>query len=95
MRWYQGDVQYFNVSSRRDGPEGWFSAASPGTDAPFDVNFHIILNLAVGGTLPSAVYQQQTGQPLDLPTIQQGLGLDGKQLRVDYVRVCGKSNPAA
>jgi hypothetical protein len=62
------------------GGDGWFSAGAPGGDAPFDVPFYLILNLAVGGTLP------QTEEAAALATLDAG----AKQMEVDYVRICGK-----
>jgi beta-glucanase (GH16 family) len=48
IRWYLDGVQYFVVSSST-----WFSTADPGNArAPFDLPFHFLLNVAVGGNWP-------------------------------------------
>ena len=46
IRWYVDDVHY---GTKTD----WYSTAAP-FPAPFDKNFHFLLNLAVGGDLPGA-----------------------------------------
>jgi beta-glucanase (GH16 family) len=46
IRWYVDDVHYATVAE-------WNSTAEP-YPAPFDVEFHMLLNLAVGGNLPGA-----------------------------------------
>jgi len=46
IRWYVDDVQY---GSRTN----WYSTGGA-FPAPFDVDFHLLLNLAVGGNLPGA-----------------------------------------
>ena len=46
IRWYVDDVQYATRTS-------WYSANGD-FPAPFDVQFHVLLNLAVGGNLPGA-----------------------------------------
>jgi beta-glucanase (GH16 family) len=96
MRWYLDGSQYHAAASAASAAGGWFTtAAGAGAAAPFDVPFHLIINLAVGGTLPSALYQQATGKALDLGTVQAAVGAGGKELRVDYVRVCGKAAAGA
>jgi len=44
IRWYVDDVLFA-------GRNAWFSTGGP-FPAPFDVDFHLLLNLAVGGNLP-------------------------------------------
>ena len=46
IRWYVDDVHYATQTH-------WHSTAGP-YPAPFDVEFHLLLNLAVGGALPGA-----------------------------------------
>ena len=68
IRWFIDGVQFFQVSS-----DQWFSAADPGNPrAPFDVPFHLLLNVAVGGNFP--------GDP-------NGTASYPQTLEVDYVRV--------
>ena len=64
IRWYVDDVLYATQTE-------WFSTAAP-YPAPFDVDFHLLLNLAVGGNFP--------GPPNDSTSFPQ-------ELVVDYVRV--------
>ena len=81
IRWYIDDIHYYTVRS-----DHWFTYYWGGQDAgyvdgpggaPFDVEFHILLNLAVGGWLP--------GDP------KPGTVFPAEML-VDYVRVyqCSK-----
>ncbi|MEO1087448.1 MAG: family 16 glycosylhydrolase, partial [Acidobacteriota bacterium] len=64
IRWYLDGVEY----TRRNS---WFSTGGP-FPAPFDVDFHLLLNVAVGGNLP--------GNP-DASTVFP------QEMVVDYVRV--------
>ncbi|KAL4553472.1 hypothetical protein Ndes2526B_g03322 [Nannochloris sp. 'desiccata'] len=95
MTWAMDGYEYGSSSSSAATPDGsgWFSGGAPGTNAPFGVGdtFHLILNLAVGGTLPNAVYQAtHKGQIPDLKMVQDALRPDGKKMMVDWVRVCGQ-----
>lgn len=68
IRWYIDGQQYHSVNSNQ-----WFSSAAPGNvRAPFDSQFHILLNVAVGGNWP--------GNP-------NGSANYPQTLEVDYVRV--------
>ncbi len=62
--WYIDGLLY---ATRTD----WFSTVGP-FPAPFDVGFHLLLNLAVGGNLPG---------PPDATTVFP------QELVIDYVRV--------
>jgi beta-glucanase (GH16 family) len=64
IRWYVDDVHYGTKTS-------WYSTGNE-FPAPFDVDFHLLLNLAVGGNLPGAP-DSSTQFP--------------QQYVVDYVRV--------
>ena len=64
IRWYLDGVEY---ASR----DNWFSTGGP-FPAPFDVDFHLLLNLAVGGNLPG---------PPDATTAFP------QEFVIDYVRV--------
>lgn len=68
IRWYVDNVHYHTESSAT-----WYSDAAPANDrAPFDVPFHFLLNVAVGGNWPG--YPDGTAQ---FPQVMQ----------VDWVRV--------
>ena len=64
IRWYLDGVQFASRDS-------WFSTGGP-FPAPFDVDFHLLLNLAVGGNLPG---------PPDATTVFP------QEYIIDYVRV--------
>jgi len=75
MRWYVDGVQFAGQTS-----DTWYTTNPLGDlsetgDAPFDQNFHLILNVAVGGNWP--------GSPDALTTFPQ-------RMEVDYVRVFEK-----
>lgn len=68
IRWYLNGEQYYSVNSSQ-----WFSTSAPSNArAPFDHQFHLLLNVAVGGNWP--------GSPNSSAQYPQ-------TLEVDYVRV--------
>lgn len=68
LRWYIDGNEFFSLNSNQ-----WFSAADTSNNrAPFDSQFHILLNVAVGGNWP--------GSP-------NGSASYPQTLEVDYVRV--------
>lgn len=68
LRWYLDGELYFELDET-----DWFSSNAPGDpNAPFDVPFHLLLNVAVGGQFP--------GDPNGGSTFPQ-------TMEVDYVRV--------
>ena len=69
MRWFVDDSLYATVTD-------WYSTGGP-FPAPFDQDFHLLLNLAVGGTLP--------GNP-DATTVFP------QEFVIDYVRVFQTDN---
>jgi beta-glucanase (GH16 family) len=74
MNWFVDDVHFFSVNQN-----DWFtvSAEAAGNDlAPFDRNFYLMFNLAVGGNWPENV-NENTFDPSSFPN----------QLLVDWVRV--------
>jgi len=75
IRWYIDDELYLTAND-------WFSAVSGEEDkpypAPFDQNFYVQLNLAVGGTWP--------GNP------DETTDFDNAEFYVDYVRVYQKDS---
>ena len=77
MRWSLNGSQYASKTQNQ-----WFSSGAAGdVNAPFDRDFHMILNLAIGGGLPG----QSDGE--NFP----------RQMEVDYVRVysCDAPNASA
>ncbi|HBS29007.1 MAG TPA: hypothetical protein DEB06_06055 [Phycisphaerales bacterium] len=68
LRWYVNDQLIHTVTSAT-----WFSTAAPSNPrAPFDVQFHLLLNVAVGGNFPGPP-NGAVGFPMEMT--------------VDYVRV--------
>lgn len=75
MRWYVDDDCFFTMSNKEGvpGPK-WYSEAAPdSTTAPFDWDFHVLLNVAVGGHFDGFVTP-----PSDFVDAQ---------MKVDYVRM--------
>ncbi|MBR9789353.1 MAG: glycoside hydrolase family 16 protein [Vibrionaceae bacterium] len=79
IRWYVDDVHYATQTSKgwwshyQDEDGNWVSGAD---DAPYNQKFHLILNLAMGGSWPTAVNEGGIDS-----TIEQA------EMQVDYVRV--------
>ena len=74
IRWYVDGVPYYSVTSAT-----WYSTAAPSNArAPFDVPFHLLVNVAVGGNWPGAPTP-------DTPFPQE--------LVVDWIRVYELSPP--
>lgn len=86
VRWFVDGINYFSL--RRDNYWNYFDDAENGfmpggPSAPFDQEFHIILNAAVGGNLPDSANEP----PLN------DVSFYGEML-VDYVRVYQCSFPS-
>src|SRR5688572_26149610 len=89
VEWEEGEVRWFVDETHYQTQNDWYSSAAE-YPAPFNQRFHIVLNLAVGGSWP--------GPPDGSTTFPQ-------ELVVDYVRVyecstdaltghgCGSSDP--
>jgi beta-glucanase (GH16 family) len=71
IEWERGEIRWYVDGIHYGTKTDWFSSGGS-FPAPFDVDFHILLNLAVGGNLP--------GSPDSTTTFPQ-------ELVVDYVRV--------
>ena len=77
IRWFLNGNQYYRLTQNQ-----WFSSDAPNdANAPFDRDFHMILNFAIGGQWPG---------------ISDGTNFP-RQMEVDYVRVyeCEGINPSA
>ena len=77
MRWFLDGQQYHSRNQNE-----WYSQGAPNDpNAPFDRDFHLILNLAIGGNWPGAT------DGLNFP----------RQMEIEYVRVyqCGGDDPSA
>jgi len=79
MRWYLDGKMYGQAYRARNGAPGWFTPGS--ATGPFDVNFHLLLNLAVGGTYTGNVDSTEISR-----TLQRGKNM----MQVDFVRVYGR-----
>ncbi|MBQ9124422.1 MAG: glycoside hydrolase family 16 protein [Acholeplasmatales bacterium] len=75
MTWYVDDEEFFSIDNDPSKPgQKWYSAADPTSyTAPFDHEFHILLNMAVGGH-----FDDFTLPPNDFAEAQ---------MKVDYVRI--------
>jgi beta-glucanase (GH16 family) len=71
VEWQQGEIRWYVDDQLVSTQTSWYSTAAP-FPAPFNINFHLLLNLAVGGNFVGAP-NGSTGFP--------------KNLVVDYVRV--------
>ena len=79
MRWYMDGNQYGEAFRASHMRPGWFTPSS--STGPFDVNFHILLNLAVGGSYTGLTQPDMISRALKSTT---------NVMEVDYVRVYGK-----
>jgi beta-glucanase (GH16 family) len=77
IEWERGEIRWYVDGILYGSQSDWFSTAGD-YPAPFDVDFHILLNLAVGGNWP--------GSPDSTTTFPQ-------ELVVDYVRVYQSAVP--
>jgi len=74
LEWEPGEMRWFVDGQLYSAQNDWYSVAGA-YPAPFDVNFHLLLNLAVGGNLP--------GPP-------DGTTVFPQEYVIDYVRVYQK-----
>lgn len=80
MSWYVDDDLFFEIdnSSESKGNK-WYSMAAPDSDtAPFDQDFHILLNMAVGGHFDNFIEP-----PEDFISAE---------MKIDYVRIFKEVN---
>ena len=72
--WEPGEIRWYvnNVLYQTQTADDWYSTGSDDPNAPFDHDFFLLLNMAVGGNLP--------GPPDDTTPFPQ-------TMEVDYVRV--------
>ncbi len=75
MKWYVDDDLFFEMDNSPDAKGNkWYSASAPESlTAPFDQDFHILLNMAVGGHFDNFVEPPST--------------FESAEMKVDYVRV--------
>lgn len=73
MRWYVDDNLFFRLSNAGDRPQWITGSALDSRTAPFDWDFHILLNMAVGGH-----FDNFTLPPEDFTSCE---------MKVDYVRI--------
>jgi beta-glucanase (GH16 family) len=82
IEWYLNGMKVHHVWSGQGSRDGWYSTgtrASNSVSAPFGENFHLLLNLATGGSL--------TGN-LDKRTVLKTLRKP-KTMHIDYIRIYG------
>ena len=75
--WEEGEIRWYinNVLYQTQTSDDWFTTGSDDPAAPFNHDFHMILNVAVGGNLP--------GAPDETTRFPQ-------TMEIDYVRVYQK-----
>lgn len=80
IEWYVDGVKYQTLTS-----DQWYSAAAPGDDnAPFDRDFHLIINVAINGGFFNGTGQDAGNLPANaFPQV----------FEVDYARVYQWANP--
>ena len=56
VEWEEGEIRWYinNVLYQTQTSDDWYTTGSDDPAAPFDHDFHMILNVAVGGNLPGA-----------------------------------------
>lgn len=83
MRWYLNGKWFLSTKSGCGTSNGWYSipinGAEPSTTAPFDENFHILINMAVGGHFTGNVPYSNAAATLSSAT--------PKSFEVDWIRV--------
>ncbi len=74
IEWEEGEIRFYvdDIHYATQTSDGWYTSTSSERAAPFNQQFHMILNLAVGGAWP--------GNP-------DGSTQFPQQMSVDYVRV--------
>jgi len=87
MKWFMDDELLGTQYSKGVSDGGWYSTASnAGPHSPFDTDFHIMLNVALGGGFA----QSLTDVPLSTEEIAKTLNDLPKEqikMKVDYIRV--------
>ncbi len=74
IEWEEGEIRWYvnNVLYQTQTSDDWYTTGSTNPAAPFDHDFYLLLNVAVGGNLP--------GNPDETTVFPQ-------TMQVDYVRV--------
>lgn len=74
IEWEEGEIRWYvnNVLYQTQTSDDWYTTGSDDPAAPFDHDFYLLLNMAVGGNLPG---------PPDATTVFP------QSFQVDYVRV--------
>jgi len=84
LTWYMNGKKVHEAWSGQGSRDGWYTSSTRSgkmSTAPFDQNFHIILNLATGGGLTGNVDRQ---------TVLDTLRAKPRTMHVDWVRVHGR-----
>jgi hypothetical protein len=83
MRWYLNKKWFLSTKSGCGTSNGWYSApingVEPSSTAPFDENFHILINMAVGGHFTGNIPYSTAAATLSSAT--------PKSFEVDWIRV--------
>lgn len=81
ISWYLNAKKVHEVWSRSGTRDGWFSETTQRSRPPFDRPFHVLLNLACGGSLTGNV---------DRRTVLNTLRSKPRSMHVDYIRIHGR-----
>jgi len=63
IKWYVDDTMFFQFNNNQEGPDSW----------PFDIDFHLIINLAIGGNFGGYCEFTSSAFP--------------QEMEIDYVRI--------
>lgn len=80
MRWYVDDDMFFEIDNSPDSKgQKWYSMADPDSNtAPFDQEFHVLLNMAVGGHFDGFIEPPEN--------------FVSAEMKIDYVRIFKEVN---
>lgn len=81
ISWYLNNEKIHEIWSASETREGWYSENTQRSRAPFDRPFHVLINLACGGSLTGNV---------DRRTVVDTLRAKSRSMHVDYVRIYGR-----
>lgn len=81
ISWYLNNEKIHEIWSASGTRQGWYSETTQRSRAPFDRPFHVLINLACGGSLTGNV---------DRRTVLDTLRAKSRSMHVDYVRIYGR-----
>lgn len=86
MKWLLNGKEFVRAYSGNGTTNGWYSepttGVTPGPNAPFDEDFHFLINMALGGYFTGNVPASMVTQALEKQS-------SPRRLEVTYIRVYG------